>query len=181
MFLIHRNPIRVFQVFLHLGNGIFYGLAPLFALDELRNVVHGTGAIEGVHGDKILKHTWFQLTQVLLHPWRFKLEGTDGVAGTIQLVSGGVINRDVVNVNIYTSGFLDVGNGILDEREGLQSEEVHLDKSDGFDDVPVVLCDNDTFPGVLVLNGGHGHHIGEVVCPDDDTTGMNADLAVGVL
>ena len=80
-----------------------------------------------------------EFTQVFLHTLRLKLECTDGTSLLIELVGLGVVDGDGIEVDINASCAFDVGTGLLQLRECLQAEEIHLDKSRRLDDVSVVL------------------------------------------
>ena len=132
LLLIDGDAVGVLQVLLHDGDVVLDFLASLLTVDELRNVVHRAGTIEGVHSDKILKRRGLQLAQVLLHTAGFKLECAHRVAIAIELVGQRVIQRNVVNIHLHPLGFLDVRDRLLEDGEGGKSEEVHLDQANVF-------------------------------------------------
>ena len=55
----------------------------MLTVDEVRNIIHRTRTIEGIHGDQIFEGRRLQFAQVLLHSGRFKLECSDGTSVTI--------------------------------------------------------------------------------------------------
>ena len=54
-----------------------------------------------------------QLAQVLLHPSGFELEGPDGLPLGVELVGLGVIDGDLVDVEVNATALLDVLQGFL--------------------------------------------------------------------
>ena len=139
LLLVDRDAIGVLQVFLHAGDVVLDEARVFLSRDELGDVVHRSGAVEGVHGDEVLKDGGMQLLQVLLHAGRLKLERADGAALLIELVGELVVEGDVVEVDDVAGGLLDDLAGLLELRQRLQSEEVHLDEARRLDDVAVVL------------------------------------------
>ena len=55
LLLINGDAVGIFQIPLHHRNGIRNLLLSFLTGDERRDVVHGTRAVEGVHGDEIFK------------------------------------------------------------------------------------------------------------------------------
>ena len=111
----------------------------MLTTDELRDVAHRTGTVEGVHSDEVFEDCRLQFAQVFLHALRLKLEGADGAPLLIELVGLGIVDRDVIKVDVYTSRTFDIRAGLLQLRERLQTQEVHLDESCRFDDVTIIL------------------------------------------
>ena len=178
LLLIHTDAVGVLEIFLHAGEVVLDLLPTLLAGDEIRNVVHRSRAVEGVHSDDVTDDRRLQLAEVFLHSRRLKLEGADGIARGIQGVGLRVIDRDMVDVDVDASGLLDILQGILDERQSFESQKVHLDEAHILDDLTFVLGDHDIFIGFLVFDRSHGGHIGEVRGADDDPTGVDTDLTV---
>ena len=75
----------------------------------------------------------------LLHTRRLELEGSDGLTALIELIGQLVIDRDGIEVNDIARSLLDNLACLLHLGEGLQAQEVHLDKTGGLDDMAVVL------------------------------------------
>ena len=75
---------------------------------------------------------------------------------------------------------LDDAAGFLELREGLESEEVHLDESCALDDVSVVLRDGCLAVGeVRVVGSGDGDVVADGVAADDESAGVDACVADG--
>ena len=70
-----------------------------------------------------------------------------------------------------------VGYGILDDRQGLQPEEVHLDKARILDYRSLILRHEHLFARLLVVGRTYGHPVGNVVTADDRTACVHARVA----
>ena len=174
LLLIHGNTIGIFQVFFHAGDIVFNLFTAVLSGNERRDIVHRSWTIEGIHGDKVLKDGRMQFTQVFLHTVRLKLEGTDGTALLIEFVCLGIVNGDSVEIDLYAPRTLDVSTCLLQLRQRLQPQEVHLDKSRRFDDMTVVL--RAVGLGALeiwVICRRDGYMVRYRVTADDKTTGMD--------
>ena len=91
----------------------------MFALDELRNIVHRSWTIECVHGDEVTHNGRFELLHVLAHTCRLKLEDTDGAALLEEFVGLCVVFWYVVNIHIYTVAQFDILKALFDDSQGL--------------------------------------------------------------
>ena len=177
LLLIDRDAVGVLQILLHDGDVVFDGLASVFAVDEVGDVVHRSRTVKGVHGDEVLERGRLELAQVLLHARRLELERTDGASLAVQFIGGGIVDVDGVDVYLQSQTQADVLDGLLDDGECLQSEEVHLDQSGVFDDRAFVLCHQYFLSGVLVVGRTDGYPVGDVVTADDGAAGMHAGIA----
>ena len=111
----------------------------MLTVDEVGDVVHRPGTVEGIHRDQILEGRGLELTEVLLHPCRLELEGTHCPSRLIELIGLCVGQRDLVDIDLLPVALLDIGQSLLDHREGLESEEVHLDQPRGLDHRTLIL------------------------------------------
>ena len=174
LLLIDRNAVGVLQVLLHDGDVILDGLAAPFAVNEVRNVVHRSRTVEGIHGDEVLKRAGLQLTQILLHTGRFKLEGTNGTSLTVELIGLRVIDGDGININHLSRVKSHILHGLLDDGERLQPQEVHLDKSRVFNHTAFILGDEHFFTRLLIVCRTHRYPVSDVITADDGATGMDS-------
>ena len=181
LLLVNGDAVGVFEVFFHHWDIVGDGFKSMFALDEMRDVVHRSRAVEGVHGDKVGEDGGLQFTEVFLHSGTFELEDGDGVASAEELEGFGVVKRNMVNVKKFARSLFDVAQGFLNDGERDEAEEVHFDESDLLDDVSVVLRHDDVFVRLFVLDGGEGCKGVEGVGTDDNTTGVHSDLPDGAL
>ena len=174
LLLIDGDAIGVLEVFLHAGNIVLNLFATILTGDKRRDIVHRAWTIEGVHGDEVFKHGGMKLAEIFLHTCRLKLEGTNGTALLIELVGLGVVDGDMVQVNIDATCLFDNGTGLLLLRQRLQSQEVHLDESGRLNHVAVIL--GAVGLGILevgVVGSRDGHPVTDRVTTDNKATGMD--------
>ena len=181
LLLVYGDAIGVLEVLFHAGDVVFDRFASLLAVDEVGNVVHRTRTVERVHSDEVFKDMRLQFAEVFLHAGGLELERAHGVALTVELVSLLVVDGNVVNINVNAVVLFNHLDGVLDDSEVLEAEEVHFDKSNGFNHVAIVLCNQNVLFAVLVVDGANGCYVGEVVGTNNHAAGMNANLSVGVL
>ena len=101
LLLVNGDAVSVLEVLLHTGEVVGDRLIAMFSGYERRDVLHGTRAVKGVHGDEVLKSGGLELAQILLHTCRLELERTDCAAVAIELVGGRVVNVNFVDVEFY--------------------------------------------------------------------------------
>ena len=116
----------------------------MFTTDELRDIVHRTRTVERVHSDEVAHDGRFELLHVLAHTQRLKLEYTYRASLLEQFVGIGIFDGDMVDIHLFASCFLDILEAFLDDSQSLKSQEVHLDQSNTFDHMTVILCHQDT-------------------------------------
>ena len=177
LLLIDGDAVGVLQVLLHAGEIVLDGLLAVLTLDELRDVGDRAGTIEGVHGDEVLEGGGLEFAQVFLHAWRFKLEGANGVAIAIELVGGGVFDADFVDIDLNAERLADVGDGLADDGERLEAEEVHLDETRLLNHLALVLGAVEFLARLLVVGSRYGHPVRNVVAADDETAGVDTRIA----
>jgi len=139
LLLIDRNAVGILQILLHTRDIVGNLLLAVLAGNKVRDVIHRSRTVEGVHGDEVLEHRRLQLTEILLHTRRLELEGSDGLTALIELIGQFVIDRDGIEVNDIARSLLDNLACLLHLGEGLQAQEVHLNQTGGLDDMAVVL------------------------------------------
>ena len=59
---------------------VFDFFPAVLAVDVYRDIVHGAGPVERVHGNKIVHAVGLELAQIVLHALRFELEHAHGFA-----------------------------------------------------------------------------------------------------
>ena len=174
LLLIHRDAIGILQVFLHHGDIVGNRLVTVLTTDELRDITHRSRTIEGVHSDKVLEDGGLQFAQVFPHTVRLKLERADGATFLIELVGIGIVDGNGVEIDLNAACTLDILASLLQLRECLQTEEVHLDQSRRFNHVTVILCTVRLHAlEVRIVGGGHRHPVGDRVATDDEATGVD--------
>ena len=120
--------------------------AAVLAIDEIRDPLHGPGAIERDHSDDVLEDGRLELLQVALHARRFELEDPGRVGILEELEGEFIIEREFVE-DIGDEGGLGVKadaltqsrhlaegsddtQGVLHDGEVLEPQEVHLKEAD---------------------------------------------------
>ena len=181
LLLIDRNAVGVFQVFLHHGDVVGNGLQALLAADELRDVVHRSRAVEGVHRDDVAYHRRLQLLHILAHTRRLKLEDARRLPFLEEFVGQCVVNGDMVDVHHLARALLDVLDAFLDDIQRDKPEEVHLDKPYALHHVSVVLGYEHALLQLRVIDARQRCELRQVVRADDDAAGVDTYLAIGVL
>ncbi len=149
----------------------------MLTVDEVGNVIHRPRAVEGIHGYQVLESGGLQLAQILLHARGLELERSDGAALAVKFVRRGIVYVDGVDIHRLALGMLHVGHGILYDRQGLETEKVHLYKARILDNRTLVLRDEHLFARLLVVGRAHGHPVGYVVAADDGSARVHARVA----
>ena len=90
-----------------------------------------------------------------------------------QLVSGLVVQGERLGVELNPAALLDIAHGVLDDGEGLQPQEIHLEQARVFRHRVVELRAHH----VAVLGRGYRNELGDVVWGDDDPASMDAGVA----
>ena len=177
LLLIDGDAVRILQVALHLGDVVTDLLASLLAGDEGGDMVHRSGTIEGVHGDEVLEFRRLEFLEILLHTGRLELEGGHGASGTEEVVGQFVVDGNVIDVDHLARRLADVLDRLLDDRECLEAEEVHLDQARFFDHGAFILRHEQRLLRLLILGRSHGHDVRDVLPTDDHAAGMHTGVA----
>ena len=173
LLLVHRDSVRLLEVFFARVEVIRDGLLPVLPLDKRRDVFERPRTVQGVHRNEIAKHRGLQILEVLLHPRGFVLEDADGLAALEELVGLSVVEREAVRVEIDTVAVLDIAHRVLDDGQGFQAQEVHLEEAGVFGNGVVKLRARH----VTVLGDCHRHVVGDVSRCNDDAAGVDARVA----
>ncbi len=154
------------------------GLRPVLAVDEILDhaAAERARAVEGDGGDDVLEGVGLEVLEELLHAARLELEDAGGLAGLEELVGRRVVERDGAEVEglllgLEVGALVDEADGDVDDREGLEAEEVELDQARLLDVVLVVLGDDD----LAVLEARDV--IPERPLADDHARGVHAGVA----
>ncbi len=167
LLLVHQHAVGVFEGVFHRRVDVGDGSAAVFALDEVLDPLHGTGAVEGDHGDDVVEHGGFEVAEVALHAGRFQLEHAGGVAGAEQLEGLGVVQRKAGDIDVGAVDFADDAQRIVDDGEVGQAEEIHFEQAELLDRAHGVLRGEAAFLGALERHVGNdwlgrNHHAGRV-------------------
>ncbi len=114
-------------------------LLAVLAPDVGRNVVHRPGAEESDHRRKVEDRRRLQLLDVAPHARRLKLEHARRLARRQQLEGGGVLQRQPVEVDLDASLLLDEVDGLAQDGQVGEPQEVELQQAQRLDAVHLVL------------------------------------------
>ena len=85
----------------------------MFTRDKGRYVIHRTRAVQRIHGYQVFEFARLQTAKRILHAGRFKLESRSSVALAVKVEGGLVIERDILDIKVYSMSMLDVVDGFL--------------------------------------------------------------------
>ena len=127
LLLIDGDSVGLAEVFLHVGEVVGYGLGSVLSANKTRNVLDRTRTVQGIHGDQVAKHRGLEVFEVLLHPGRFVLKDADGVSALKELVGGGIVERNRLNINLNAVALAHELEAVFDQRKRFKAQEVHLE------------------------------------------------------
>src|SRR5208337_2249237 len=128
---------NVFELRKFVGN---FGFAML-AIDEIVDhaALNGAGAVEGVESGEILDARGLITTKDITHAVGLKLEDGGGVATGEKFVGGFVVEGQGVEVDFDLAILLDHFDGVVENGERSEAEEIHFQEADALEGVHVVL------------------------------------------
>ena len=131
LLLVDYHPMGLSQNLLQFGDFISGGYFPMLPPDELiyHPAANGTGAIESVKGNQVVKFLRIEPPENVLHTGAFKLEDAGCPPFGKEPIGFGVIEGEEVKLNFFASGLSYIVYGLLDYCEGAQPEEVHLQQA----------------------------------------------------
>ena len=176
LLLVHGDSIGLLQEFPHSLKVEGDRLETLFPCDKIRDIVHRSGSVEGVHRNEVLKPFRMELDEPFPHLRGFELEHALGVSARIQLICFLVVNRYLFYVYVLAIAFLDKVEASFYDGKRLEPEEVHLQHSDLLDVGAFVLGYPHILVGGLVLCHRDGNVVGKVAASDDHRAGMYTRL-----
>ena len=181
LLLVDDDPPRLLEDGLELGELVGRPLGVVLAVDEFvgHAALERPGPVEGVQGDEVPEDLGPESPQEVLHPRALELEDAVGVAGLEQLERLRVVQGDVVNVQPLPRVLLDEVEGVVDDRQVAQAQQVHLEQADIFDIAHLELGRD--LPLDRLVEGDEFH---QRFRGDDDARGVDrgmADLALELL
>ena len=152
--------------------GLVNDLGRVLSVAQIRwDGVHRAGAVQRDQGDDIFQVFRAHAHQHLGHAGRFKLEDAHRLAAGQHLVGGGVVVVNVGHPEIRVLGVANGHLGIVDDGEGAQAQEVHLQQAQALDLHHVELGDRQA------VVGGQGHVLGGRFTGNDDACGVGGGMA----
>ncbi len=128
--------------------------------------------VQGVQRDQVVETLRLGLAQQLAHARALELEDAVGLAVAEELVGLGIVERDGVDVDHDVLGPLDLVDGVADERQRAQPEEVHLQQADALDFLHRPLRDD-----FVLLALVERDELGQRPRRDDDAGGVDRGVA----
>ncbi len=105
-----------------------FGLA-VHPRDVIGDERHRSGTIQRDHGDDIIQRLGLHLHEITSHPRAFHLEDACGVSAAHELKGFGIVQRDVIQIELDPVTFLDHVAGLRHHAQRDETEEVHLEHS----------------------------------------------------
>ena len=173
LLLVEHDAIGLGKNWLDLGNVVLHLLNPRPAVQEVGDVVNGTGTVDRNQRNQVFKARGLPLAAKLLHPLGFQLEDGHGLALAKHLVGVLVVLGNLVGVDLLPGALLDEVERILDDGEGLQAQEVHLEQSQGFAGDCGELGD-----GLVSRAASNWRYIRHGHVPDDDARRVDGHVPV---
>ena len=102
------------------------------------------------------------------------MEDPESVTAAKQLVGEWVIEGERLKHDRLASVAFDVSEAVVKDREVTQTQEVHLEQTEGFTRPHVELRDN----GTILLATPEWHHVDQGLAAEDDTGCVNSGLAL---
>ena len=109
---------------------IFDFLAPVAAFNEVRDQVHRSRPVKRHERGDVLDGLDLELAAQVAHAAGFQLEHAQSLRVVQQLVGLGVLQRDLVEVNRDALGPKDEFDGVAQDGQRLEPEEVHLQEAE---------------------------------------------------
>ena len=135
LFLIGDDAVGVGEDRLELRHFVRNLHLPVLALDEIVDdaAAQRSGPVQRIQRDQIIEPLRLRLAQRLPHPGALELEHPQRLAVAEQLVRLRVVERDLLQRQRLSGRFPDVRDGVVQQRQRAQAEEVHLEQADPFD------------------------------------------------
>ena len=142
LLLINQNPVGFAGDGLQQGMGIDDLLFTVASLDEIRDQVHRTRPVERDECGDVLDRVNFELLAQVAHAPGLQLEHPQGLGVVQQVVGLGVVERQVVEIELETRRLPNHLSGVANDRQGLETQKVHLEKSQVADRPHGILGDD---------------------------------------
>ena len=137
------------------------------------------GPVEGVEGDEVAELGRHEAAQQVLHARAFELEDPVRVAGPEELERGRVVERQIVDIDGDAGLGPDQGQGVVDDRQVAQAQQVHLEQAQGLD-----VAHRELGRDLALDRLVEGQELDQRLGRDDDAGGVDrgvADLALDPL
>ncbi len=171
--LVDEDAVRLLEVRLQQGVQVGDLLEAVLAADVGRDVVHGPGPEEGHHGRQVVDRCGTQLLDVAPHARRLELEDAGRLAAGEELEGPRVVERDALEVDALAALLADEVDGLPQDGQVGEAQEVELEQPQGLHAVHLVL----RHQRVRVGGTLEGHELRQRIAADDDAGGMRGGVA----
>ena len=171
--LVHEDPVGLLQVRLEQRVQVRDRFLAVLAPDVGRDVVHRAGPIERHHGREVVDGGRPEVADVAAHPGGLQLEDAGRLARGEQLERLRVVERDRVEVDLDPAVRLDHVDGLAQDGQVREPEEVELQQPERLDGVHLVLGHEP----VRVRRPLERHELGQRLAADDDAGGVGRGVA----
>ena len=144
----------------------------MFTINKVRNIIHRTRTVKGIHRNQVLKRRRLQLTQVLLHTGRLKLESTDRSSVTVKFISSRILDWNGIDIQFHSFTQTNIFDSLLYNRQCFQPQKVHLDQSGIFDHRTFILGNQHLFAGLFIISRADRYPIRDIITTNNSATGM---------
>ena len=171
LLLINHHAVGLAADFLEEFVRVGDGARLLLAAHVVGNPLHRAGAVERDERHDLVDRGEADLPAEILHAAGFQLEHAGGAAGVEQRVSFRVLEADGLEIELRVDRAADAVDGVGDDGERLQSEEIHLEQAEFAHGVHVILH------GHVAFLQRERHELVEPAVGDDDARGVLAGVA----
>ena len=172
LLLVHRHRVRGARDGLQPGVGEADAAGVTLVARIGGDERHGAGAVERHQRHQVGELRGAHLAEGVAHARRLELEHPQRVAAGQHAVGGRVIHGNGLDVEVLPRGVAHQPQGVLDDVQVAQAQEVHLQQAEGLDVVVGNLGDH----GPLVVHP-HRQVVGHRARRDDDAGGVHALVA----
>ena len=171
--LVDEDAVRLLEVRLEQRMQVGDLLLAVLAPDVGRDVVHRPGPEEGDHRGQVEHRRRPQLLDVAAHARRLELEHAGRLARRQQLEGLGVLERQVVEVDLDAALLLDEVDGLAQDGQVGEAQEVELEQAERLDAVHLVLGHQPVGVGRVLER----HQLGQRLATDDHAGGVRRGVA----
>ena len=173
LLLIEYDTERLLQDRLQERMQVRHLLLAVPARDEVRHhaAAQRPWPIECDRRNEVLEAFWLQILDEIRHARRFHLKDRARIAAAEHLCRLLIFERYLVDVDRDAVALLDVLQGVSDDRERAQAEEVHLQKAEFFHVILIVLRHE------RAVGNLHRHIVGQGISRDHDARRVRRRVA----
>ena len=141
LLLVEDHPIGIGHNGFHQGMEHLGGPFAVAAGDEVfrHAAAQGAGPVQGHQRDQIFETFWSQLLHEPGHAVAFHLEHRCRISLAEHFAGLGIVEIDMLDVHFYAPVLFDHLQGIVDDGQGPETQEIHFQKAQAFRPVLVVL------------------------------------------